>query len=635
MAPPAARSPLDRRSNQPGSKAIFWDRDELKGTGCDKKPNLQGEVHPVFATWAQTDPDLRGELEQPLLLASRLLESSGLLWLSDFVVDDVFDELYPGRAQKGGSQKSSEEEGRRAAPEIIVRHHRAPWATPELRRQWLDVTRSLLKGELAESIRWELDGKMFQEKGWVGYTCRHPRGQLPLEELDRYETIERSDREGPRDSPRKMTILVAEEYPRRLGELRHQGGAGTEEYLLTAFMAAVTILHELGHAAYWRDRRHLTRALREPFYGSDLEMELGDSFVAHAFGGWIPVSVRGPARLREESFSLADGLAWRQALDWDHHRMRPKHRAHYSIPVDYADDAERLLVQPLALVEGEALRSVGLQRHLADPDPDPELDSTRGDGRRARDAHAVAALPDFHRAGDGYAWDRRPGARFRIPQYDGPTATDDVVREPVPRRPHHAAAAAAAVEEQPKGQSQSQSQSSSPRRFLLSTPPTKIPQPVVAAEKKKNGSGSPASPTRRHAGTKRAKPRTPTKSARKELGQKGGTITQQPPVTSPATNGTTTTGTMAAGKDEVVVVEEEEVDEGSSDDRCGEEEEEEDDDDIPRVRLAHNNNKSGGGGLLSPDRPEISVDELKKRLSRLIGVSLTELEKLFETPQCG
>jgi hypothetical protein len=84
---------------------------------------------------------------------------------------------------------------------------------------------------------------------------------------------------------------------------------------------------------YWKDRRSLTRGLHEPFYGADLEMELGDSFVATIFGGWIPVPVRELASLRK-NFSFADGIAWRQTLSWDNHRMRPKYRAHYSIPVD-------------------------------------------------------------------------------------------------------------------------------------------------------------------------------------------------------------------------------------------------------------------------------------------------------------
>jgi hypothetical protein len=58
-------------------------------------------------------------------------------------------------------------------------------------------------------------------------------------------------------------------------------------------------------------------------------------------------------------------------------------------------------------------------------------------------------------------------------------------------------------------------------------------------------------------------------------------------------------------------------------------------DDIPRVRLGGSGNNINKDWQVSPDRGEISVDELKKRLSQLIGVSLTELEKLFEAPQYG
>ena len=43
--------------------------------------------------------------------------------------------------------------------------------------------------------------------------------------------------------------------------------------------------------------------------------------------------IREPRRLRDD-FSFVDGLAWRQVLNWDYHRMRPKYRAHYSISVD-------------------------------------------------------------------------------------------------------------------------------------------------------------------------------------------------------------------------------------------------------------------------------------------------------------
>lgn len=43
---------------------------------------------------------------------------------------------------------------------------------------------------------------------------------------------------------RCMTILVMKEYASRLQMLRQLGRFGDEEYLFTAFMAAVTLLHE-------------------------------------------------------------------------------------------------------------------------------------------------------------------------------------------------------------------------------------------------------------------------------------------------------------------------------------------------------------------------------------------------------
>lgn len=73
--------------------------------------------------------------------------------------------------------------------------------------------------------------------------------------------------------------------------------------------------------------------MTEPFYGTDLEMELGSSLVANIFGGWVPVPVKDPVKFREKP-TLESGLAWRQHLDWKYHRMRPKYRAHYSIPVE-------------------------------------------------------------------------------------------------------------------------------------------------------------------------------------------------------------------------------------------------------------------------------------------------------------
>ncbi|KAI0840930.1 hypothetical protein F5Y06DRAFT_233499 [Hypoxylon sp. FL0890] len=434
----------DHVSRQPGSIPKRWNKEELQKTGAvgttsPRDLNLQGAIHPVFANWVDTDPELRRELEQPLLLASRILEAAGLPWISDFLAHDVFTEDYPGRKPSSrcsfGQSTAEPRDGNEAVPRTIVRHHQATWASPEVKEEWNETAEKRLRNEMASALTWELDADMFREQGWIGYTCRHPLCGLPLDQLDRYETIEWWDKGCEDDRWRNMSILMTAEFPKRLAELRRQGKEQSEEYLLTAFMTTITILHELGHAVYWKDCRALTQDLREPFYGADLEMELGDSFVASIFGGWVPVPIKESIQVRG-GLDFSKGIAWRQSLSWDCHRLRPKHRTHYSIPVDFISrlfseacwqeahaNPLRNLIRPLTLEP--ALKDVGIYAEAAES------------------CHATAAIPDFHCTGQGWRWNRLPGARFRIPQYDGylcpdldlPIATDDVIEESRARPP--------------------------------------------------------------------------------------------------------------------------------------------------------------------------------------------------------
>ncbi|KAI0409042.1 hypothetical protein F4802DRAFT_616806 [Xylaria palmicola] len=597
MAFLTAPETFHRVTAQPGSTAKKWDREELvrcraTGTGIEIEPNLKGPAHPVFANWLETESELQVELEQPVLLASKILKAVGITWLSDFLIDDVFAENYPGREQRSSPEPifACRE---CTTPRSILRHRRASWATREKQTKWRRSARETLRKEFPKLIQWQVDKDMFRQKGWNGYTCRHPKGDVPLSEVDKYETIQDFDRVSPHEGARNLTILVMAEYPARLAELRRAGKAQSEEYLLTAFMATVTILHELGHAIYWKDRRSLTRTMREPFYGADLEMELGDSFVAALFGGWIPVPVRELSGLRKD-FSFADGVAWRQALSWDYHRMRPKYRAHYSIPVDYVarlfteaswstttPDGVAQLVRPRTLTGNSiALRTVGLHAALTETNQ-----------------HATAAIADFHCKGAGWAWNRRPGAWFRIPQYDGwvypdlelPTACEDAVCEPQAREPP--AGPGKAIEE-------------SPRRFSLVSPAsaTKIRRPVSGGYPVPLSDGAGMGKPRRRDRANSLPLARVGAAAESQLRQEreppaplSSALPPPPPPPPPPRRVQGRRSHQGATK---------------------------------QVR------REEGKKIRGHERGEISVDELKKRLSRLIGVSMTELERLFDRPQC-
>ena len=209
----------------------------------------------MFANWAPhaDDPTLRDELRQPLLLAGRLLEAAGLPWLSDLFVD--YDDARTDDANPSGHRHHGAEPG---LP-TIARRHRAPWAGPELRRTWFDATRRALGhgsqdgSEFTRSLEWQLDASMFRERGWVGYTCRHRRDPrtTTLEELDDHDIIAQSDDVGRSRGRRyrDVTVLVMAEFPARLRELGAVADAATSggtggEFLLTAFMTTITILHE-------------------------------------------------------------------------------------------------------------------------------------------------------------------------------------------------------------------------------------------------------------------------------------------------------------------------------------------------------------------------------------------------------
>lgn len=179
------------------------------------------------------------ELHQPLLLASRIIETVGLSWLAEFCLTDIFGDTYPGRDNRQGDPDDR-------TPDAIIRCCSRPGTGTA--GESLDDRFALAAAELRliapAFIHWELDPDMFKRRGWVGYTCRHPRRDLDIDQIDQPEIIAKSDQRATAAGTRKMTVLVMQEYAVRLAELRRQGRRKGEELLLTSFMASVTLLHE-------------------------------------------------------------------------------------------------------------------------------------------------------------------------------------------------------------------------------------------------------------------------------------------------------------------------------------------------------------------------------------------------------
>lgn len=226
------------------------------GTGITAETDLKGRAHPVFSNWATTEPELQKELEQPILLASRILKAVGLPWLSDFLIDDIFAEVYPGR-QPNSCTRPVSPYTKSIVPHAIARHHRVSRAAAREKIKWRRAVQDTLRNELPELIQWQVDKDMFRQKGWNGYTCRHPRGELSLGDIDKYETIKRFDGVSPHGGSRSLTVMIMAEYPARMAELRRQGKAQGEEYLITAFMTTVTLLHEYVMLSYLLEQKHI------------------------------------------------------------------------------------------------------------------------------------------------------------------------------------------------------------------------------------------------------------------------------------------------------------------------------------------------------------------------------------------
>lgn len=109
----------------------------------------------------------------------------------------------------------------------------------------------------------------------------------------------------------------------------------SEQHLRATFMAAVTMVHEVGHIVFHTDFRSLSgNPHKEPYVEDSCEAELGHSFVNWIFSGFHPLNI--PTDLE-----FKDTLFW-VPQDTLSMGKRPLYTTHYSIPLSYI---ERLVVE--------------------------------------------------------------------------------------------------------------------------------------------------------------------------------------------------------------------------------------------------------------------------------------------------
>lgn len=207
-----------------------WIRSELEqvgtlDTGKTWNPNLTGKLHPFFDRkhWPSISTRRFDALEQSFQLATRLLKVAGP-YLCNFLPDPKFN---------GKRVKRLEVYDNRSFQEI-------------------DAANAVLL-DIADHVQWRESPEMTTEEGFLGLNHYGPEvKQINLYGNDNIEfnqAARRAKRDGLRH--RQLTVSVTGQFVDSLLAAEK----GSHAYMVAAFAAAITIVHELGHTIFLHDIR--------------------------------------------------------------------------------------------------------------------------------------------------------------------------------------------------------------------------------------------------------------------------------------------------------------------------------------------------------------------------------------------
>ena len=269
-----------------------------------RRPDLEGEIHPIFQRerWPHISQERFDALRQSLILSTKLLNLA-VPYFTSFLPNPKYH----------------------ARP----REHRIALNKIPTEDELAKVRAEL--ENMAPSIHFEEDPYMWpSSKGWLGITHTGlGRPAEPFQPQDPHDwgTADTRDRRAG-FSYRQLTVGLASQFTDVLMDPK----VNSERRLCAAFMAAITLTHEIGHVVF---DRHFGHEIwwGEPWVGQDVERELGNSLIAWLFGGWLPNPINpgsgesGKAEMR----GFKSGLYWQKQFTYP--MTIPSYYTSYSIPM--------------------------------------------------------------------------------------------------------------------------------------------------------------------------------------------------------------------------------------------------------------------------------------------------------------
>ncbi len=248
-------------------------------------------------------------------LASRLIEVS-MPYLSNFLPSDqIHQDLTPRMRNADGSYSGY---------------------TISLRESVLAEDLQQTRVELdtiANTIFWQVNYEMYRTLSWIGITRTVYDGPRPWGEIAPEETMSNDDDLKTRGFTRRpLTIGIMGEYVIAL----RQFPPDSEAHLRATFLAAITMIHEIGHAVFHQDFRSLDYDPNygyEPWVGNDRLAELGLSYIGWIFGGYNPNTCAIGSV--DHPWSFKDPLAWYKQFTIDE---QPLYETAYSVGIQYMEE---------------------------------------------------------------------------------------------------------------------------------------------------------------------------------------------------------------------------------------------------------------------------------------------------------